>query len=344
MDTREKMLSIVVPAYNAEKFLRDNLDSFCIEKILGDIEVLIINDGSKDNTLEIAKEYEEKFPQTFRVFDKENGGHGSGINYGIRYAKGKYFKVVDADDWVEEEAFIRLVKALGKSDADIVYSGFYWVYDNGGKDIHSFTKKAEFLKPFEGVEYHKEYHFDDIAKDLYIKMHNMTIKTSILQDNGIVIDENAYYVDTEYILYPIPYVKTILFIEDFVYRYRIGNTGQSVDIKKMQKNEEQYDRVLESLFAFYDTLGFAVACSPEKKAYIASLIARIIAGKIKILLSYPISMKKQRDLKSLDKRLRTEYPEIYDRNQNTGVRLLRKTGYLLFVPMSMAVRRYYSKS
>lgn len=340
----EKILSILVPTFNMEKFLDTCLSSFLIKEILDDIEVLIVNDGSTDSSVDIAKKYVIKYPNSFKLINKENAGHGSTINKGMEIAKGKYFKVVDADDWVEEEAFIRLVKVLGESDADIVYSGFYWVYDNGSKDIHNFTKKAEFLKPFEGVEYHKEYHFDDIAKDLYIKMHNMTIKTSILQDNGIVIDENAYYVDTEYILYPIPYVKTILFIEDFVYRYRIGNTGQSVDIKKMQKNEEQYDRVLESLFAFYDTLGFAVACSPEKKAYIASLIARIIAGKIKILLSYPISMKKQRDLKSLDKRLRTEYPEIYDRNQNTGVRLLRKTGYLLFVPMSLAVKRYYAKS
>jgi len=111
----DKVLSVVVPTYNSENYLRTNLDSFCIDEIIDCIEVLIINDGSTDKSLSIAMEYEEKYPDTFRVISKENGGHGSGINYGIKYATGKYFKVVDSDDWVGREGIIKLVSALPRA-------------------------------------------------------------------------------------------------------------------------------------------------------------------------------------------------------------------------------------
>ena len=114
----EKILTVVVPTYNAEKYLRDNLESFEIPELMQDLEILIVNDGSTDHSLEIAREYAERYPDTYRVITKENGGHGSGINCGIEYALGTYFKVVDADDWVGREAFVSLVRTLKTSDAD----------------------------------------------------------------------------------------------------------------------------------------------------------------------------------------------------------------------------------
>lgn len=339
----EKLLSVVVPTYNARAYLRDNCESFCIPEILPYIEVLIINDGSTDDSLRIAEEYQRKFPESFKVYSKENGGHGSGINYGIKYARGKYFKVIDADDWVDRKGFINLVKELGAGDADIVYSGFLWAFDNGSGDITSFALKAEIKKAFEGVEYHRSYVFDEIADKLYIKMHNMTIKTGILQKNNILIDEKMYYVDSEYILYPIPYVKTVSFIEDFVYYYRIGTKGQSVDIKKMQSNELQYDKMLSSLFSFYERLEKEIHCSPEKKSYIARIIARIIAGKAKILLSYPLSHGKKKELIAFEQNLKQKHPDIYDRNINKAIKLLRMTNYLSFSPISIMVKLFYGR-
>lgn len=270
----EKILTVVVPTYNAEKYLRDNLESFEIPELMQDIEILIVNDGSTDHSLEIAREYTERYPDTYRVITKENGGHGSGINCGIEHAKGTYFKVVDADDWVGKTAFISLVKTLKASDADVVYSGFLWTYDNGEADKTKFQTKAEIEIPFEGVEYQKTYQFDDIADRLYMKMHNMTIRTEILREHQIRIDEHCYYVDTEYILYPIPYVKTISFVDAFVYYYRLGREGQSVGLEKMQKNEQNYDKVLSSLLRFYQQLGQQLPCTDIKKRYIARLIAR----------------------------------------------------------------------
>ena len=105
----EKILTVTVPSYNVEKFLENTLDSFVDERVLDDIEVLIVDDGSKDKTAEIGRKYEEKYPDTFRVISKENGGHGSTINRGIGEAKGKYFKVVDGDDWVDQDGFAELI-------------------------------------------------------------------------------------------------------------------------------------------------------------------------------------------------------------------------------------------
>lgn len=337
----KKILTVVVPAFNADKYLRDNLESFCIEEILSDIDILIVNDGSTDKTEEIAKEFVERYPDTYRLITKENGGHGSGINCGIRNALGKYFKVVDADDWVNGEAFAYLIENLKSKDTDIVYSGFLWAFDMGQEDKSLYQTKAEMTRPFKNVEYGKVYRFDDVADGLYVKMHNLTIKTDILRLNEIVIDENCYYVDTEYITYPIPYVNTICFMEDVVYFYRIGRAGQSVGIEKMQRNECNYDRVIVSLLDFYSMLGKKITCSKEKKQYIARIIARVVAGKIKIMLSFPATQAKKIELMMFDENLRNNYKEIYSCNINRAVSILRKSRFALYYPISKMVQKRY---
>lgn len=336
-----KILTVVVPTYNAEKYLRDNLESFEIPELMQDIEILIVNDGSTDHSLDIAREFTERHPDTYRVITKENGGHGSGINCGIANASGTYFKVVDADDWVGEAAFISLVQTLKASNADVVYSGFLWTYDRGEADKAAFQTKAEITVPFEGVEYQKTYQFDAIADKLYMKMHNMTIKTEILRAHQIQIDEHCYYVDTEYITYPIPYVNTICFVDGFVYYYRLGREGQSVGMDKMQKNEQNYDKVLTSLLHFYQQLGKEVPCTEKKKRYIARLIARVIAGKFKIMLSFPPSAEKKKQIRQYDRNLKEQYRDIYDSNINKAISLLRKTQYHTYYLANMMVRRTY---
>lgn len=336
-----KVLTIVVPTYNAEKFLRVNLESFCIEEILEDIDVLVVNDGSKDSSLSIAEEYAERYPNSFRVISKENGGHGSGVNCGIENACGRYFKVVDADDWVERAAFINLVRYLKQADEDIVYSGFLWVFDNGEASIETFQKKAELVIPFEGVQYQKRYCFDEIADRAYIKMHNITIKTQILREHQIRLDEHCFYVDSEYISYPIPYVQTVIFLEDFVYMYRIGRSGQSVSLEQMRRNERNYDKVLQSLCEFYKKLGKEIPCSEQKKSYIASIIARVLAGKYKIVLSAPASREKRKELQDYDEKIRTNFPDIYTANINKAVQVLRKSGYKAYWIVNRLVKIRY---
>ena len=180
----------------------------------------------------IADQYAKIYPDTVRVIHKENGGHGSGINCGIREARGRYLKVVDADDWVEPEAFSNLLDALAHTSDDAVVSGFYWRFDNGSGEESSFPSKAEMKEPFKGVKYGKSYVLDGIADQVYMKMHGITWRTEILRQMPLSIDEHCYYVDAEYILYPIPWVRTVSFLPDFVYQYRIGRAGQSVSPEK----------------------------------------------------------------------------------------------------------------
>ena len=193
--------------------------------------------------------------------------------------------------------------------------------------------------PFKEVEYNKEYKFDDVAKRLYVKMHNMTIKTAILYDNNIIIDENSYYVDAEYILYPIPYVNTILFIKDIVYYYRIGRKGQSVSIEKMQRNEKNYSLVINSLLRFYSNQDETGRCSEPKKSYIAAVIARVISGKYKVMLSMGSSRKNE--FIKFEKKLKNEYKDIYNKNINSAVKILRLTNYMSYSFISFLVKLFY---
>ncbi|MCI8454319.1 MAG: glycosyltransferase family 2 protein [Lachnospiraceae bacterium] len=358
-----KVLSVVVPMYQAEAYIERCLDSFLVSepKVLARVEILVIDDGGTDGAAAIAQTYAEKYPDSYKVFRKENGGHGSGINYGIEHAKGTYFKVVDADDWVDTEAFGTLVKGLerlegSKTDVDVVYTGFRWVLEGGQAERQGlvperqgmkrtgsiFERRAESGEPFQSVVYGKLYSFDEVADCIYMKMHHMTIRTKILKEHAIRLDEHCYYVDMQFITFPIPYVKTICFLDESVYRYRIGVQGQSVAIKSMQRNEENYNRVIRSLLGFYSGLGTRIPCSEEKRRYIAALIARMAAGKAKILLSFPKADGRVREWRAFDEMLKAEYPAVYKANHNLALSLLRVTRYRLFDCLGVYVRRLYS--
>ncbi len=337
----EKILTITVPAYNAEKYLETNLSSFCVPELLPKLEVLIVNDGSTDETQVIAEKYCAQYPDTFRLINKENGGHGSCINTGIEQATGRYFKVVDADDWVVEPGLSELVNFLEGSYSDIVYSGFLWAYDKGQADVNDFETEAEYDEPFAGVEYGKEYIFDDVAEECYIKMHNLTIKTAALKEMPGRMDEHCYYVDYEYITYPIPLIETVTFLESSVYRYRLGNEGQSMNIEKQISLSGDMDRVMDSMLAFYERCGNDILCSMPKKAYIAGIIARLVASRVKVYLCLPKSGETEKELKEFDKNIKENYPQVYAANQNSAVKMLRASGFLLYGMAAKAAKKKY---
>lgn len=317
----EKLLTITVPTYNVESYLSKCLDSFLLKEDSELLEVLIVNDGSTDSSADIAKTYVSKYPNVFRLINKENGGHGSTINEGIKAATGKYFKVVDSDDWVDKDAMKNLIECLKASDSDLVYSNYYWVDNKTGK------KSVEFEKPFSSVEYKKEYVFDEIKEPLFLKMHGYNIKTEILK-NIPLIDEHCFYVDMEFVMFPIPFVKTITFIEDFVYQYRIGLPGQSMDPVKMQRNAANFDRVTDRLFNYY--IEQQEKISDRKVEYMEHLLGRLVASRMKIYLSNPYSTVIKEQMKAYDKMIKDKYPNVYNAVGNKAVIALRKTGYNLY--------------
>ncbi len=317
-----KLLTVVVPAYNVENYLDECLHSFIDERVLEKVEVLVVNDGSTDETAKIASRYEHSYPQTFRLITKENGGHGSTINRGLAEAQGTYFKVVDGDDWVDTDNFVRLVRLLGRTDADIVASNYTWI-DHETKQP---TKKQE--HPFNGIEYGRQYDFSEIADKVFMDIHAMTVRTDTARKSGEKIDEHTYYVDVEYVTFPIPYVETVLFQKESVYRYRLGRPGQSMSIEKMQKNLKNHLRVLLHLNRYYEKV--KDWADEDRRLYMNRQIAQMLTSQMKIYISFPMKSKMRKEAMKLDAYFYHKNRDAYDLVTNPAVLLLRKTNYAAF--------------
>lgn len=323
----EKILSIVIPCYNVEKFLRQTLESFVEESILDKIEVLIVNDGSKDGTEVIGKEYEEKYPQTFRVISKENGGHGSTINIGIEECTGKYFKVIDGDDWVNTSDFKALIEKLETCEADYVITNYYEVYENSGEKVPIEYKNL--LKISEEKEWHGT--FEEIVGKVMPSMHAIVLKTSILKENQICLDEHCFYVDVEYVLYPLPYVETVSYYNLHVYMYRLGQITQSVSLAGFRSHIQNHIDVILHLTKFAEQYRINIEKNDEKKlSYIGKRIAQMVGDQITIFLSYPVRNQENKErFIQFDEQLKETSAWIYELSyRESGIlRVLRKTSF-----------------
>ena len=178
----EKILSVSIASYNVEKFIRKALDSCCIPEIMDRLEVLVVNDGSTDGTLQIAREYEKQYPQTFRVIDKKNGGYGSTVNASIKAATGRYFRLLDGDDWFDREGLIGFIEELSEAQEDMIIAQFKRVFEEDGHE--ELRDEAEDIKE-------KTVRFDDLGTHDWFTMHAVTYRTGILQENDIRLTEHC---------------------------------------------------------------------------------------------------------------------------------------------------------
>lgn len=325
-----KVLTVVIPSYNVEKYIRTTLDSFISEEIMSKIEVLIVNDGSKDNTAKIAEEYVNKCPQTFRLINKENGGHGSTINRGIIEATGNYFKVVDGDDWVNTKDFTALVYLLEGTDADYVVTNYYKVNDK--------TLKKE-LEDFSWLKTNYINTFRDFGNHFRLEMHALTIRTEILKKNKIHLDEHCFYVDKEYINYPIPYVNTIRYFDLCVYMYRLAISTQSVSIQGFKKHLLDHVKVTQQLIDFaanYERSGG----DKDKAAYLNYQAARMVVVQASIFSSFSAFNKKiRKQFQEFDAVVKKKSQTIYDLSdaESRMLHSLRKNkfkGYWFWITLS----------
>lgn len=244
-----KLLTIAIPSYNSQDYLAK-----CVESLLPggeDVEILIVNDGSKDDTAKIADEYASKYPTIVKAIHKENGGHGSAVNTGIENAQGLYFKVVDSDDWVQEKAYMQILDILrelagGKTMLDMLISNF--VYEKEGEKRkkvmeyrHLFPKDKLFT--WQDVKF--------LYKGHYILMHSVIFRTRLLRDCGINLPEHTFYVDNIYVFEPLPHVKTMYYLDVNFYRYYIGREDQSVNESVMISRIDQQIKVNKLMIDFY---------------------------------------------------------------------------------------------
>jgi len=226
----------------------------CIDSLLPggeDVEIIIVNDGSSDSTPHIAEEYRERFPGIIKVVNKENGGHGSAVNAGIEQARGLYFKVVDSDDWVSQSAYIRIldkIKELLKGGKSIDMFISNYVYEKEGEKRKKVMKYTHTL-PEEKIFTWKEVRHFRVGQ--YILMHSVIYRTNLLRDCGLKLPEHTFYVDNIFVFNPLPYVKTMYYMNVNFYRYFIGRDDQSVNEQVMISRIDQQIKVNKLLVDYY---------------------------------------------------------------------------------------------
>ncbi len=237
-----KLLSIAIPCYNSEKYMRKCVDSLLVGG--EDVEILIVDDGStKDATAEIADEYAARYPSIVKAIHKENGGHGSAVNAGIANAAGLYFKVVDSDDWVKEEAYMQILDTLrslvgGSTTLDMLISNF--VYEKEGEKRKKVMHYRHMMPVGQLFTWNDCKHF---RKGHYILMHSVIFRTKLLKECGLRLPEHTFYVDNIYVFEPLPHVKNMYYLDVNFYRYYIGRVDQSVNESVMISRIDQQIKV-----------------------------------------------------------------------------------------------------
>lgn len=297
----EKILSVSVAAYNLESMIRQCLDSFIRPEILEKVEVLVTDDGSKDQTREIVAEYEKKYPGSFKLIVQKNAGPGSTVNSGLAHATGKYFRMVDGDDWVNTNEMEAYLTYLEEHDTDMVCTSYCCVDHETGE------KRLEMLKT---DMMDREIQFEQVAKDLFLAMHNVTYKTSILKENGIRLD-NGFYTDLEYLLFPTPYIHTVAFLSQTIYMYRVSLSTQSMNIKSLQKNVQMHRNVLEHLLREYEAYHMSAHWNASIGSYYCKRIAATVGTQLSIYLSFKDTKMYKKITKAMVEELKREHDTVY---------------------------------
>ena len=268
-----KYISFAIPCYNSQDYM-----AHAIESILPggeDVEIIIVNDGSKDRTSEIAHDYMEKYPTIVKVVDKENGGHGDAVNSGLTHATGKYFKVVDSDDWVDLDAYRKILDKLREiSGGDRVLDMFIanYVYEKEGVK-HKKVMRCSNLPKDRIFTWKEAGHFH---KGQYILMHSVIYRTKLLVECGLELPKHTFYVDNIFVYQPLPEVETIYYLNLDLYRYFIGRDDQSVNEKNMIKRVDQQLRVTRIMMEAVDV--YALPVTQDKlRAYMLNYFSMMMA-------------------------------------------------------------------
>lgn len=236
-----KLLTITIPCYNSSSYMQKSIESCLVGK--EEVEIIIVNDGSKDNTAIIAEDYAKRFPSIVKVIHQTNKGHGGAVNTGLAAATGRYFKVVDSDDWLDAEALTLVLNQLRyfveKSlSIDMVVSDFVYEQENV-----LINKKMKYngIIPIQRIVGWNDLH--EFNKRQYLLMHSLIFSTEVLRSSELVLPEHTFYVDNLFVFVPLQQVETIYYLNVPLYRYFIGRDDQSVNEQVMMKRIDQQLKV-----------------------------------------------------------------------------------------------------
>lgn len=238
-----KVLSICIPSYNMEAYLGRCVDSLLAEEILDKLEIIIVNDGSKDRTLEIANSYKARYPQSVVVVDKPNGHYGSTVNAALQVATGRYFRLLDADDWFNTETLIEFVGHLEQQDVDCFVTRYSVHFEAENKIVDQPTGLHSGLYTLDKFE----------LPESFLMMHCLTWKLALLKDMNYRQTEGICYTDSQFVCFPMRHARTIYFLDRSLYQYHRGRSEQSVSRRSIARNFHHYELLLEGFHANFMT-------------------------------------------------------------------------------------------
>ena len=244
-----KYITFTIPSYNSQEYMRHVIDN--LVAVGDDIEVIIVNDGSADNTGKIADEYQNKYPTIVKAIQKENGGHGSGVMAGIHNATGLFYKVVDSDDWVETKDVIDMLDLIKKHIAEGIDIDLYitnYVYEHA-TDNSQFVMHYRKCLPIEKAFTWQE--MKHVKLETVFLMHSLMYKLDKLKASGMELPNHTFYVDDIYAYVPLPHMNKIFYHDLDFYHYFIGRSDQSINYGIMCKRYEQQMRVFKIMYTAY---------------------------------------------------------------------------------------------
>ena len=323
----KSILSIIIPSYNVENYINKTITSLLECKNKDKLEIIVVNDGSKDNTVKVIKqlmdEYNDKEKPIIKLIDKENGGHGSTINAGLEKATGKYVRMIDGDDWVNSQDLDILIEKMQKEDSDIIITD----YSEDLAYLNQIVKKEiyNFMEP------ELQYNFEDLCDENYgFKvwgpiLATANFKTDMLKETNFKLTEKSFYVDMEFNMYSILKAQTIVYYPLDIYRYFIGRDGQSVSKESFLRNYKQHENILLKMIKFVED---NKELSEIKKDYIYRLLIDPMANAHYIIVSE--YSNKASIFMDFDKKLSNHEKVYYAPVVNRKfIRLHRKTHGLL---------------
>lgn len=316
-----KVLSLIVPSYNSACFLDKVIMSFLHDEVIEKIDAIIVNDGSKDTTLEVAEKYCRMYPESVRLINQENKGHGGALNTGCAAAVGKYLKVIDADDWVLTKNIPEFIRLLEDCNSDVVLTHHHTVDFSSGE-----IKKWKNYPP----EFGRCYTFEEIMPqwknfDRSLTFHGITYRTDFYQNNCIQLSEHVFYEDHEFATYPCCKAKSITPLDLFIYEYRIGDVQQSVSNENQLKRVGHTETVLKRLAHEYHRLDLSEDAAG--RIYVCMKAQGLLMSYLTtVLLVNPDRKQGRKKAEKMMEFFRTELPGTHDR---------AKKQYLAFRIMNM---------
>lgn len=330
----DKILTISIAAYNVESLIENTLNSIANCKSLEDLEVLVVDDGGTDGTMEKVQAYVSRYPNSIIPVHKENGGYGSVLNTSIQLATGRYFKQLDGDDWFSTEHLDAYIQRLKNTQADLVLTQVIEYYEDQDKTI---------VRDLASELAEGEYTFENAALKGIISMHSATIKTERLKQMRAPITEHCFYTDVELVNLPLPVMNTFFVWHYPIYVYRLGREGQSMSVTGIRKHYKDHEKVFWKLAALYRQMPDE---EPGKKKLLMNRLRKEVAAHFKYCCMLTPSKESAQELKRFGGRLKKDAPEILAaaRAYSRFVRLMADTGYLMYPVVSRHYEKKYANS